>query len=316
MSKYTGNIYKSFYLVPDNEGPRVIDNNSVIEQKLDKLREAYPGYDEDSYNGGYDGDYADGYEDGFQGGLDADALDVLTLDSYGEGEEIPAVIKAEPEDTSDESPVGDGLDALMAEPSYDGPTPEELVAKAQEEIAAMKADAEAEIEYARQAAYDEGKHQGYVDGHAEAQEELDQARQELEVQKHLMETDYEAKVADLEPQFVHHLTRIYEKIFEVDFSEHKTLVLALLRNTMSNIPTSKNYMVHVSRDDYKLVNERKELLLRDTAAEGTTLDIIEDATLKANECMIETSSGIYDCSLGTELKALRKRLELLSYTVD
>ena len=43
------------------------------------------------------------------------------------------------------------------------------------------------------------------------------------------------------------------------------------------------------------------------------MEIIEDMTLKKNECMVETDGGIYDCSLDGQLEALRKELLLLSY---
>ena len=42
------------------------------------------------------------------------------------------------------------------------------------------------------------------------------------------------------------------------------------------------------------------------------LDIVQDMALKQNECMIETDSGVFNCSLDVELHNLIKQIKLLS----
>ena len=44
------------------------------------------------------------------------------------------------------------------------------------------------------------------------------------------------------------------------------------------------------------------------------IDIVEDATLERNQCMIETNTGIFNCSLDIELNNLIKNIKLLSCT--
>jgi len=46
------------------------------------------------------------------------------------------------------------------------------------------------------------------------------------------------------------------------------------------------------------------------------VEIVEDMTLKSNECFIDTGAGIFDCSLETQLEGLKRELRLLSFTVD
>ena len=56
---------------------------------------------------------------------------------------------------------------------------------------------------------------------------------------------------------------------------------------------------------------------RDDLAEGlgssATVEVINDVTLTAGNCFVETDGGIFDCSLGTELELLKKELRVLSY---
>ena len=43
------------------------------------------------------------------------------------------------------------------------------------------------------------------------------------------------------------------------------------------------------------------------------MEVIEDISLRKNECLIETEGGIFDCGLGTQLAELSRKLRLLSY---
>ena len=310
----SGNLVKSFYLAREGVEPRVIDSNSIIEEKLENLRYSFPEPAKNALDF-TEQDYSQ--EPEFSEGLDADTLNALvgdpdeameyTAEFDEEGNPVSNVIKANPYEPEPEPYV-------EPESVYQGPTREEIEEMARAEIEAMKAEAAGEIERRKTVGYEEGKAQGYEEGRAQAEAEIAQEREAIEREREGLQSQFEEMMDELEPRFVHTLTSIYEKIFEVDLSGHKDLILGLLRNAMGHIESSKTYMIHVSREDYAFVSENKGRLAMDSLAEDATIDIIEDATLKANECMIETPGGIFDCSLGTELELLRKKLELLSYT--
>lgn len=311
----TGNLVKSYFLNRDMDESRIIDSNAIVEEKLERIRMVMPTiapkqeyYEEESY--------AEGSGE-FEGGLNADMLDALTGDGEyeveydEEGNPVSNVIKAAPvSEEYDEQPQ---MMPQSFAPVFDGPSPEELIERAKAEIETMKIEARVDIDREKTIGYEEGKKQGYAEGMAEAREDAARMREELENERRLMEEDYASRIADLEPQFVHTLTSIYEKIFEVDLSEHKEIIISLLRNAISKIEGSGNYMIHVSREDYPYVLEHKEEILEKVTGTDVTVDIVEDVTMKVNDCMIETQNGIFDCSLGTELEQLRRRLELLSF---
>lgn len=313
----SGNLVKSFYLAREGTEPRVIDSNSIIEEKLESLRFSVPPVtfgNQDNEDGGY------GAEPEFESGIDADTLNALVGDVQDgmeyteefdeEGNPVSNVIKAvQPEENFTE-----GITA--AEPVYQGPSQEEIMAMANEQIEAMKAEAAAEIEKEKAIAREEGRSEGYNEGKAMAQAEMAKAASQIEQERVALHAQFEELMDDLEPRFVHTLTSIYEKIFEVDLSGHKELIMNLLHNAMTHIEGSKNYMVHVSHEDYPYTVEHKDELRTESMSADSSIDIIEDVTLKSGECMIETDGGIFDCSLGTELSNLRKKLELLSYVPE
>jgi len=225
-------------------------------------------------------------KEGFQSGLQAEMLEGI------EGEEDQTVIKAD-------------------QPAYDGPSPEELIAEAEEEIRRMKETAAGEIEAARAQALEEGRNEGrdlgYRDGAARADAELQNAKRELE-------EAYSARIQELEPEFIKALTGIYEHIFRVDLSEYKNLVLQLLKGCMEKAESSGSYIVRVGPEDYPFVSMQKKELLESLGNKNAVVDVVEDMTMKKNECMIETDGGIYDCSLDVQLTALQRELRLLSYS--
>ena len=87
----------------------------------------------------------------------------------------------------------------------------------------------------------------------------------------------------------------------------------MIANTIRKTEGAKEFLVHISKMDYEKVMEQKEKLMEMLPSQGITVELIEDSTLHENECMIEGSSGIYDCGIGTQLEELTRKLRLLSY---
>lgn len=210
----------------------------------------------------------------------------------------------------------EGLAAEQIE-VYEGPDAEELVAQAQAEAEQILESARAEAAAIRQSAQEEGRQQGYASGLQEAQAQMQEKLQSAETQirqkAEKLEDAYWNKVSELEPAFVDTLTGIYEHIFRVKLSEEKQLILNLLTEALHGIEGSREFIVHVSAADIQNVRAAKQELTDAAVSPDAKIDIIEDATLNKNDCLIETGSGIFDCSLDTQLKELKKQIKLLSY---
>lgn len=297
----SSNLFKSYYLNRNTEDTRMIDSNEMIAQKLERIRAVLP--QAALSNGEFEAVNL------FDTEKLSDPADLLSADSVGENGDVPvsSVIKA-----SDYAK------------QYEGPTPEEVLEQAkqeaQKEIAAMRERARRELEEERAAELKNARESGYQEGKQRAMQEVEAAWQEIENAKGELEKerlrlqeDYERQIDELEPLFVSTLTGIYEKIFEADLPNQREVVVALLRNTMKKLDGCKNFLIHVSPADYPYVKEHKNDLLSQSTQEGAVIDIVEDATVREHECMIETVNGIYDCGIETQLTALNKKLKLLSY---
>lgn len=290
----SSNLFKSYYLNRNTDNARIIDSNEMIAQKLERIRSVMTGPALSN----------DGFApvDLFTKSDSVDPADLLSGDFVETEEPSSNVIKASEENTP-----------VMQQPVCEGPSPEELIAQAQEEIEIMHANARSEIDHMRNAAIAEARAEGYEEGKRQALQEYEAARSELNEERARLQAEYEKQMDELEPLFVSTLTGIYEKIFEVGLTNQQEIIVNLLRNTMKKLDGCKNFLVHVSTQDYPYVKEHKDQLLSDSSQEGTVIDIIEDSTIRENECTIETINGIYDCGIGTQMKELRNRLILLSY---
>ena len=302
-----GSVLKSGWVYVNPAETRIIDSNALAEQKLREMATKLAtelGEDE-------------GFADGFMQGLDAVRVSEL-VDSgevYGEYDGIP---DSQRDMFSDEMPEEQSVSQS-----------EELINEAYAQIEAMKQEAIAEIEQqrlnaieeGRQAGYSEGyeqgKLQGYNEGHQEGLNSVDEQRQEIFADATLkianIEAEYKQKLDELEPRFIETLTEIYEHIFHVSLKNYRELIVYLIQNTLRNVEATEGFLVHISKEDYPFVTMQKKELVKGTSLSIDGIELIEDATLSRNECMVETGNGVFDCSLGTQLEALNEELRLLAY---
>ena len=166
----------------------------------------------------------------------------------------------------------------------------------------------------RRKALEEAQMQGYQEGYERGMAEVQNMKDELQYKEAQMQEQYSRMVAELEPDFIETLSEIYEHIFKVDLSSYSQIVVNLLTNTLQKMDSVSSYIVHVSKKDYQQVLAAKDSILEETGVVPGSLEIVSDVTLSQSQCMIETEGGVYDCSLGTELEELTRKLKLLSYS--
>lgn len=275
------NLIKASRLILKEEEPIVVDSNPLMARRMESVFTDLAGESKPK---------------GFQSGLNATEIDLALIDMENGTYELDGI-----------------LEDIPQENIYTGPTPEELIAQAQAEIDEMHREAEKNISFLKKRSMEEGRQEGYEEGRRQAMAELEAARKELEIQTVAMEEEYQRLISELEPKFIRTLTGIYEEIFNVDLKGYKNVLMHAISNTIRQIEGSKDFLVHVSKADYDKMLEQKEQLMNGLPSASATVELIADATLHENECMIETGSGIYDCSIGIQMEELTRKLRLLSY---
>lgn len=304
-----GGVLKSGWVVVNPANTRIIDSNARAEARLKELAV------ELAKQCGEEPEFADGFTQGLN------AVEVSELIRDGEGNVIGEMQDADVQmQGENENPVSGQQQTSVHE---------ELIAEAQAQIEAMKQEALAQIEQERLQAIEEGRNQGYQEGLDQGRNEgfaqghqdgldsvaemKEQALAEISEQASAIEEEYQQKLKEMEPRFIDTLTGIYEHIFHVSLKNYRELIVYLIQNTMHNIEGGGTYLIHVSKEDYPFASMQKKELIKGSNIALDSVELLEDATLGKNECMIETGNGVFDCSLGTQLEALNEELRLLSY---
>ena len=286
----SSNLLKGSYVANEGQDVRVIDSNKLIEERIQMLEAAI------------EEEQAEGFEADFAEGLDPEQVERLLTD--GEVTDDEGVVHQMPQSVD--------VAAIEQEAREQA---EAIVNQAKEEAKKIIDDAIAESNDVMNKASEEGYAEGHDKGYAEGMQKTADMERKLQEQEAQIEAEYEQKLKELEPMFVDKLTAIYEHVFHVEFGENKDVVFHLIQDAVRKIESSKDFIIHVSKDDYGYVSMQKKNLLAGIA-HASNVEIIEDMTLGAGECLIETGGGIFDCGLGTQLTGLTKELKLLSYTKE
>lgn len=299
----SSNLLKSSNANVQRRNVRIIDTNTLIEKRLEELNARYAAAPE-----------------GFKPGLDVELMEVSAEDLEGSGDEFSSnVIKATPEEGFNTLDFAQGGPEAM-EAYVDQAGLEQANAKAGEILENAKAEAERILREAREEAMQEAERlrseasqKGYEEGLQRGEEATRQERESFQKKSAKLEEEYKQMAEELEPQFIDVITDIYEHIFHVDLKGYREVLIFLISATMRKIEGSRNFLIHVSKEDYPYVSMQKKQLVASVTASNSSVEIVEDIALSKNECMIETDGGIFDCGLGTQLNELRQKLKLLSY---
>lgn len=274
------NLLKKSSIINNDE--RVIDYNELIRKKMQTIME--------SRNNEMDAD-------GFISGLHADIVEELISDDN--------TADARTDDSSEgEHQAAASLENINAEA-------EKIIEDARLQAEQIIADANKNAA----AAFEEAKQNGYYEGNAAAQEEADKKQEQLEAEynnrKKELEQEYNELKEKVEPQLVEVITDVFRKVTGVVAEDNQQIILHLINDVMHNADGSRDYVIKVSPEDYKfLVNNQGKIYC--ALSREVNIDIVEDTGLERNQCMIETNTGIFNCSLDIELNNLIKNIKLLS----
>lgn len=279
----SSNLLKRSYTSLQTEDKRVIDTNALMAQRIQTLAARMQESEQ---------------QGGFVTGIQAQVVEELTASD--DAELLTADLGGETVDTQ----------ALVAQAMEQADL---VVQEANRQAERILEDARSQAEIERKHIAEDARSQGYEQGKQAAAQELEREMQRLRDKERQLEAQYQDLVAGIEPRMVDVISGIYEHIFQVELSSHKEIVSGLIMGALSRIEGGRDFLVHVSREDYPYVSMQKKQIVAAVTAPGSTVELVEDMTLSANQCMIETDSGIYDCGLGTQLEELRQKLMLLSY---
>lgn len=160
-------------------------------------------------------------------------------------------------------------------------------------------------------AFEEGRNQGFEEGKKQGLAEIEERRIELEMEYNAKSAELSRMAESLEPGYAEIVAGLVEKLTGVICRDKKDIIVYLIDKALHGIEKTKNITLHISKEDMVIVSSKKDELVKELSSE-TEFNIIEDASLVHNQCIIDLDSKIIDCSLDTQLDSLKEQLKMLA----
>ncbi len=275
------NLYKNSPYVNHDAQARLIDSNEAVSAKIMEIRKAISSGENLA-------------EEAFVVGINA--------------EDVENLIAEEGAENSRESRLGADIEYMLNNADMQA---KGIVDKARYDAAMILADAKKEAEQIKKSALSEGKTLGYNEGKNAATQEIEALKEQLMSEKAAMELEYNQMVENIEPQLVEVILEVFSKITNVVAMDKKDIILNLVNSVMSGDDVSNNYIIRVGSEDVKFLRDNKAQIEKMTRKD-IHIEIVEDMSLKKNQCLIDTDMGIYDASLDIQLENLIHDIKILS----
>ncbi len=206
-----------------------------------------------------------------------------------------------------------------AEEAEEGPDPVELAQEEAERIL-MQAQEQADflISQAQEQAAgieEAARAQGYEEGRIRADQEFEKVRDELadtfREKNRKLDAEFKEKQDHMERELVDVILEVFGRVFHIQFDNKKEILMHLINDAILNIEGEKKFRIRVSTENAQFLLNNKEGIL-DRVGHNIEIEILEDGAMDGKECVIETDSGVFDCSLDVQLENLIKDIRSLS----
>lgn len=267
------NILKQCFVVNSTEGKRIINSNRRMEESLMKNESGEHMQQND-----------------------ASEFD----DTKSEKELIP---------TYEEEKVR--LEQLRKEMIADAQTmANQITSTAQSEadgiLDAAKKSAQQLFEDQRKLGYEEGKQQSVQ----ELQKQKEQLEQEYSGRKQQLQEEYSDRMEHMESDIVDAVVQVFEKVFQIQFSDKRTMLLALVKNTLMDVDAGNKVRIHVNEADHEMLMEHLEEIQKQVGGD-VSIEFVQENKFEDGQCQIETSYGVFDCGLDAQFMNLIKDIRSL-----
>lgn len=197
----------------------------------------------------------------------------------------------------------------------------DVLAEANKEADRILSDAKAQADQLLREAdekvkilFEEQKQLGYNEGARVKEEELDQkaaeAEEDFKTRKRELSDTYEQKLSTMESDVVDAVIQVFEKVFQIQFADKREILLALVANTLADVNPGNKIKIRVNPEDQAMLEEHLEEL-HEQIGHDVSIEFMRDKKFVDGQCQIETSYGVFDCGIDTQLSNLVKDIRSL-----
>lgn len=160
----------------------------------------------------------------------------------------------------------------------------------------------------------EQKQLGYAEGGKEKEEALEaqyrEKEQELEARKQELESQYEQNINAMEGDIVDAVIQVFDKVFRIQFENKREILYSLVKNVLMDIEVGDEIRIHVNEANREIIEAHMDEI-REIVGQKVSIEFVHDAKMQDDQCKIETSFGVFDCGIDTQLENLLKDIKSL-----
>ena len=177
------------------------------------------------------------------------------------------------------------------------PTPEELLKRAREESRRI-------AEEARSTGFEQGRREGWETGRAEAESLVVQARRLMEQAK----SEKNEILKEAEPELLRFAMAVARKVIRQELAREPHAVVDTVAEALCRVRGDEEVKVRVNPRDAALIEENRERLAS-ASRRNRRWTVIEDESVEAGGCVVETSSGNIDARVDRQVSRIERVLE-------
>lgn len=265
---------------------RIIDYNEILKEKIKSFTELSEKNKKRMDS------------DGFVNGLDAPVIEVD--DDYADLSDAGLSQAATLESESADDIINNARQEA-----------DDIIDEANKQAEIILSEAKEQAEEVQSEAHENGYNEGLLSAQNEYSDKAMQLENEYNAKVSELEEQYSKMREEIEPDLVNTLMDVFEKVTHTIAEDNKEIVLHLINNVMKNVDNSHEFVIKVSPEDYQFVADNQGKIYCAMSSE-VNLEVVQEASLKSSECIIETDTGVFNCSLDIELNNLIKEIKLLS----
>ena len=165
-----------------------------------------------------------------------------------------------------------------------------------------------------QALFDDQRKLGYEEGQRQSAEELRKMEAQLEQQtaqkEEALQQNYENRLDHMESDIVDSVIQVFEKVFQIQFSDKRIMLLALVKNTLMDVDAGNKVRIHVNEADHQMLMEHLEEIQKQVGGD-VSIEFVQEAKFADGQCQLETSYGVFDCGVDAQMENLIKDIRSL-----
>jgi flagellar assembly protein FliH len=197
----------------------------------------------------------------------------------------------------------------------------EILARAQHEAEALLEDARVQADTLREAAWQEGFHDGQTTGRSAMEMTL---RDEWEAEKRALRAQIQDLVTEIgtarealwqrqEAEMVAFVLTIARQVIKTEVAQNPEIVRNIIQNALRRVTDKEHVRIRVSLSDAARVRTMRDELMAMT--DGLRqLEILDDRRVGDGGCVIETGAGTIDAKIETQLAEVERALCPLAAT--